>query len=171
MQGKVHKIIGNQCGNIFLTSLIFLAAILLILLFVILIFISEVNALLYTIKLDMYSINKSAIISVNKGMTSRGEFSYDKETYLEYFTKGIQANYHLDDELVNEDGLVQNVEIMEYKIYEAGRKDSYTHERTKDATIHSVIEVKIKPIILSEWLQDIFTFQIHEDVILNMVKF
>jgi len=88
----------NKKGNVFVVSTFFIAGVLVILLFTVLIFVSEINSLLYNIKLDMYSINKSAVISVNKGITSREKFSYDKDTYKEYFIKMLKANYKLDDE-------------------------------------------------------------------------
>jgi len=33
--------------------------------------------------------------------------------------------------------------------------------------IHTVVEVKVTPIIMREFLEDIFTFEVHEDVNLN----
>lgn len=160
----------NKKGNILIFSTFFIAVILVILLFTIIIFISQINSLLYNIKLDMYSINKSAIISVNKGITSRGEFSYDEKEFEEHFQKMIQANYGLNEELKNEDGLVQKVNIKEYKIYTKGKRDNYTKKRLKDTTIHSVIEVKIKPIVFEDMLENLFIFEIHEDVILNELE-
>lgn len=160
----------NKKGNTFIFSIILIAMTLTILLFIIIIFMSEVNSLLYNVKLDMYSINKSAIISVNKGITSREKFSYDDEEYKKYFEKMLVANYSLDENLSNDDGIVQKVEILEYNIYQKGKKDNYTKLKVKDTTIHSVIKVKIKPIILENMLEKVFTFEIHEDVILNELK-
>lgn len=160
----------NKNGNVFIISTLFIAGILTIFLFIIMIFISEVNSILYNVKLDMYSINKSAIISVNKGVTSREKFSYDKKTYLEYFKNLLVKNYNLDKELKNETGIIKEVKIIEYDIYQAGKKDKYSNQKLNDTTIHSVIEVKVKPIILEELLQELFTFEIHEDVVLNKIN-
>lgn len=160
----------NNKGNVFIFSVFFIALVLVIFLFTILIFISEVNSMLYNIKLDMYSINKSAIISVNKGITSRQNFSYDKKTYEEYFVKMLRTNYKLNENLENAEGIVQKVNVIEYDIYSKGEKDSYQKAKVNDTTIHSVIEVKIKPIICSNLLKDIFIFEIHEDVTLNMLS-
>lgn len=160
----------NKNGNVFIISTLFIAGILTIFLFIIMIFISEVNSILYNVKLDMYSINKSAIISVNKGVTSREKFSYDKKTYLEHFKNLLVKNYNLDKELKNETGIIKEVKIIEYDIYQAGKKDKYSNQKLNDTTIHSVIEVKVKPIILEELLQELFTFEIHEDVVLNKIN-
>ena len=160
----------NKKGNVLIFSIFFIAIILVIMLFTLIIFISQTNALLYNIKLDMYSINKSAIISVNKGITSRKSFSYDENEFEKYFVKMIKVNYGLNDELKNEDGIVESVKIKEYKIYTKGKKDSYTKERLKNTTIHSVIEVKIKPILFKNTFKELFIFEIHEDVILNELR-
>lgn len=160
----------NKNGNVLIFSTFFVAGILVIFLFIMLIFVSEVNSLLYNIKLDMYSINKSAIISVNKGITSRKKFSYDEITYKNYFEKMLIANYSLNKNLENSDGIVQRVKIIQYDIYNSGTKDRYTNNKVNNTTIHSVIEVKIKPIILENLLAELFTFEIHEDVALNMVE-
>ena len=51
-----------------------------------------------------------------------------------------------------------------------GRKDGYTNERCEDTTLHTVVKVKIKPVIMQNVFENIFTYTIHEDVNLNMVK-
>ena len=160
----------NKRGNVFIFSIFFIAIILVILLFTLIIFISQTNSLLYNIKLDMYSINKSAILSVNKGITSRKDFSYDEKEFRIYFEKMIKANYGLNDEFRNENGLIKEVDIKEYKIYTKGKKDAYTKEYLRNTTIHSVITVKVEPIIFKKLLENIFVFDIHEDVVLNELK-
>ena len=160
----------NKKGNIFIISIFFIAGILAIFLFVILIFVSEVNSILYNVKLDMYSMNKAAIIAVNKGITSREGFSYDKKTYLEQFQKLLVKNYNLDKDLKNDTGIIKSVKIIEYDIYLPGKRDKYSNKKLSDTNIHSVIEVKVKPIILEDLLQDVFTFEIHEDVMLNKIN-
>lgn len=157
----------NKKGNVFVFFTFFVAIILVIILFILMIFISEVNSLLYNIKLDMYSINKSAVISVNKGITSREKFSYDEKTYEEYFIKMLKSNYKLDNNLENEQGVIKYAKVIEYDIFMPGEKDEYINDKVDDITIHSVIEVKIKPIILSKMLENFFIFEIHEDVVLN----
>ncbi len=154
-------------GNTFIISIIFIAIVLTFFVFIALIFVGETNSILYNIKLDMYSINKSAIIAVNKGITSRERFSYDKKAYKEYFMSMLKKNYNLDDKLKNSDGLIQNVEIKEYEIIKKGARDNFTQNIISDSTIHSVIKVKIKPIFFEDLLRDVFTFVIHEDVALN----
>ena len=161
----------NNKGNSAMIGILFVAVIIIIIFFICAIFVGETNSILYNIKLDMYSINKSAIVAVNKGITSRTRsINYDKNEYLDYFRKMIKKNYNLDDNLINPHGLIQEVNIVDYEICKKGKKDSYTNEKLKDATIHSVIKVKIKPIIFEDLLKDKFVFYIHEDVALNLVE-
>ena len=158
-------------GNSFIISIIFIAIIIIILFFVCTVFIGETNSILYNIKLDMYSINKSAIISVNKGITSRSKsISYNKNEYLNYFKEMVKENYNLDDNLSNTNGIVQKVEIIDYEIYKNGKKDKYTNKYVDGTTIHSVIKVRIKPVLFENLLKDKFVFDIHEDVSMNLVK-
>ena len=160
----------HKNGNVLIFSVFLIAAVLVIFLFIMLIFMSEVNAYLYNFKLDMYSINKSAIIAVNKGITSRESFSYDSKTYQEYFEEMLKKNYKLDENLENTNGVVQAVTILEYNIVETGKKDGYTKRKLKDNTIHSVIKIKVKPIFSIKQLERLFTFEIHEDVVLNVLN-
>lgn len=160
----------HKKGNVLIFSVFLIAAVLVIFLFIILIFISEINAYLYNFKLDMYSINKSAIIAVNKGITSRENFSYDSRTYQKYFEEMLKKNYKLNENLENYNGVVQAVRILEYDILKAGKKDGYTKQKLQDNTIHSVIEIKVKPIFSINQLERLFTFEIHEDVVLNVLN-
>ena len=158
-------------GNSFIIGVIFVALIIIILFFICAVFVGETNSILYNIKLDMYSINKSAIISVNKGITSRQkDISYNKSDYLSYFKEMIKKNYNLDDNLSNPGGLIQKVDIVDYEIYKKGKRDKYTDEKHNDVAIHSVIKVRIKPVLFEEALKDKFVFDIHEDVSLNKVE-
>ena len=160
----------HKKGNVLIFSIFLIAAVLVIFLFIMLIFMSEVNAYLYNFKLDMYSINKSAIIAVNKGITSRESFSYDSKTYQEYFEEMLKKNYRLNENLENPNGVVQKVTILEYNIVKAGKKDGYTKKKLQDNTIHSVIKIKVKPIFSIKQLERLFTFEIHEDVVLNVLN-
>lgn len=161
----------NQKGNTFIISIFIIAIILVIFILIIAIYFGIINSILYDIKLDMYSINKSAIIAVNKGVTSRsGKLNYDVDDLKKYFKEQLKSNYNLDDNLRNNDGLIQNVEIIEYEILRSGKKDSVTNKKSQGTTIHSVIKVKVKPLILKDALKDKFTFDVHEDVALNKIN-
>ena len=160
----------SQKGNVFIFLLFFIVAILLVFLWMGAVYMSQIDSLLYHFKLDLYSFNKSAILSVNKGITSREKFSYQPEEYRNHFEEMLKTNYHLNEELENENGLIQRVEIMEYRICMENQKDPYTKKKSENTRIHSVIKVKVKPIFLAEMLKNVFTFEMHEDVNLNLLE-
>ena len=109
----------NKKGNAFIISILFIAIGLIIFMFICVVFVGEVTSLAHNIKLDMYSINKSAIISVNKGITSRDSFSYSKDAYKEYFIDMLKKNYSLNDDLKSSTGLVRSVDILQYDVYKS----------------------------------------------------
>ena len=157
-------------GNTLIIATIFMAIILTILIFAVVIFMSHVNNTLYNVKLDMYSIARSGIISVNKNQANVGNFNYDTKTYKKEFEKSLKENYKLNEEFENEEKLISKIKIVEYKIYKKGEKDNFTKSRADDRTLHIVLEVKLRPIIFRKLLEKIFIFKIHEDVNLNVVN-
>lgn len=161
------KILKNQNGEILSIAMIFVAIVIIIFAFIIAIFMNHINSILYNFKLDMYMLNRSAIISINKIEGSIDKFSYNKKSYEEEFLKLMKHNYELDENLENNNKLISKIEIVEYDIYEDNEKDSYTNKRCDGRVLHTVINLKIKPIILRSVLEPFFTFTIHEDVALN----
>ena len=157
-------------GNVIIVAMIFVAISIVIILLVAAIFMSHVNSILYRIKLDMYTMNRSAIIAVNKGNASIDRFTYHKETYRKNFEEELKRAYKLNDAMENEQQLIQKMRILQYEIYEKGKKDQFTKEKCDDRVIHTVIEVKMHRIILPKYFEKIFTFTIHEDINLNMVN-
>lgn len=160
----------NQKGNIVIISMLFLGIAILIFVFIIAVFMSNINSILYGVKTDMYTINKVAVLSVNKNRANIDDFTYNEREYKKVFTKLLKENYDLDDNYENKNGLISKIKIEEYKIYTEGQKDNFSNLKSDDTVIHTVLEVKVRPIILRSVLEDIFTFTIHEDVNLNMVK-
>ena len=158
----------SKNGNVLMISLIMIAIAITIFLFFFFFFMSHINSILYRVKLDMYSMNRSAIVAVNKNKASVDDFSYDTKTYYQEFISLLKRNYDLDNELKNQQKLISSIEVKEYEIYEAQRKDNFSGSRSDNRVIHTVLKVKIKPIILSDFLENIFTFDAHEDVNLNM---
>lgn len=160
----------NKKGNIMLVAVLFVTVILIIFVFIISIFVSQVNNTLYRIKTEMYSINRNGIIAVNKNIASTGKLSYSEKEYQKYFVNSLKENYDLDENLKNDDGLIEKINIKEYKILKKKTKDSYTKDILENVTLHTVVEVEIKPIIMKDVLDKVFIFDIHEDVAMNGVK-
>lgn len=160
----------KENGNVIVIAMIFIAIVISIFVFIIAIFMSNVNGILYGVKTDMYLINKSAVVAINKNKGNVDVFSYNKKEYEKYFKESLMKNYDLNENLENNNKLIKKIEIEEYDIYQKGKKDKFTNQKCDDIMIHTVVKVKIKPIIMPHILENIFTFEIHEDVNLNMVK-
>ena len=144
-------------GNVLVIFAIFIAIFLTIIMFISAIFMSHVNSTLYNLKLNVYSMAKSGIIAVNKNKLNTGNFSYDTNTYKKELEKILKANYDLDDSMSNDEKLISKINIEDYKIYKNGEKDRFTNERCDDTTLHIVLNVKIRPIIMRDFFERIFT--------------
>ena len=68
----------SKNGNITIIAMIFTSGVLIIMMFVLAIFRSNVNGLLYGVKTDMYVANKTAVASVNKNQANIDNFKYDE---------------------------------------------------------------------------------------------
>lgn len=157
-------------GNVLLISVIFIAICIIVIMLIAAIFMSHVNSILYNLKLEMYSINRAAIIAVNKNKTSIDDFSYNQKEFKKFFENSIKESYELDKNFKNSEKLISSLEIKEYQIYEKNDVDKFNGEKCKNRVIHTVIEAKIKPIIMRKFFEKIFTFTIHEDVNLNLLQ-
>lgn len=162
--------IKRENGNVVIIAMIFVGIFITIILFIGAVFMSNVNSILHSVKTDMYTINKSAIMAVNKNRANIDDFEYDEKEYKKYFSQMLKKNYDLNDYYENKEKLITKLEIIEYTIYPKGKKDNFTKEKCDDATLHTIVKIKMKPIIMTKMFEDIFTYTIHEDVNLNMVK-
>lgn len=160
----------NKKGNIMLVSILFIMAILIIFVFIMSVFIGQVNNMIYRIKTEMYMINRDGIIAVNKNIANQGKISYSEKEYKKQFVKSLQKNYNLDENLESNTGLIEKIRIKEYKILKENQRDTFTKKKVEDVTLHTVIELEVKPIIMPGILDEVFIFDVHEDVVLNGVK-
>ena len=115
----------NNKGNVLIIGIVFVAIAIVIFTFVIAVFMSHINSVLYNVKLDMYSMNKSAVIAVNKNKANTDRFSYNKNTYKDEFVKLLIKNYELDDNFSNEDKLITHISIEEYEVYNKNKKGNW----------------------------------------------
>lgn len=165
--GDVMK---DEKGNALIISGIFIVIAFSIFVFLIAIFMGHINSLLYSIKIDMYSINRAAIIAINKNKGNIDVLNYDKKSYKSYFEDSLRANYDLNKDFINEQKMISKIKILEYDIIPNGKIDNFTKERVDNTVIHTVVQIKVKPIIMAKIFEDVLTFNIHEDVNLNMLK-
>ena len=97
-------------------------------------------------------------------------FNEDKQIIKNKEDDNIHNNSHHEQEdhhNENKNKLISGIDIVEYKIYNARAKDLFSKKNLQDRTIHMVLKVKVRPIILKSLLENIFVFTIQEDVALN----
>ena len=161
----------KQNGNVLTIVLIYVAIIIAILLLIMAVFLGNVNSLLHRVKTDMYLWNRTAIVAVNHSRGARDSFSYQKKEFQKYFVEALQKEYGLNDSLENPNGLIQKVVVKEYDIYAKNQTDHFTGKKLEDKTIHTVLVVTVKPLIFEKAFEKVFTFEVHQDVKLEMVKY
>ena len=157
-------------ANILLIIVLTGFAAMLIFLYAASLFMSHVNQLLYTIKVDMFNINRSAIIALNKEAMNENLNSIDRDDYYNYFKKVLQYNYGMDNNLEAGIRFIEKIDILEYEYYQTGQVDSVTGKTVTEPTIHTQIGVKVKPIVFRSILKDIFYFKVHQDIKVRKIK-
>ena len=82
----------KNSGMVVTISTVFIAISIVVFILIVTIFVSHINSVLYNFKIEMYSLNRSAIISVNKNKANIDNFSYDSNTYKkEFISKAIKV--------------------------------------------------------------------------------
>lgn len=148
--------------NIFLMFIITMFMVLIVFITTEAIFLNHINSYLHTVKLDMFMINKSACLALNRNYENQELSSINKDEYLKYFRNVLTQNYDLDNNLRNGTKLINKIDILEYEYL--------NDEKTNEPKISATIGVKIEPLVFKELLEDKFYFRIHEDVFLKRLK-
>ncbi len=131
--------------------------------------VSHINAIMYTVKVDMFTINRSAVIALNKKY-ERGEISsINRDAYYDYFKKVLQYNYKLDNNLEAGNRLIEKIDILQYEYYTGSTVDDVTGKAIDEPTIHAQIGVRVKPIVFRTTFSELFYFRIHQDVKVNRI--
>lgn len=125
---------------------------------------NQVNALLYTVKVDMFAINRAGIIALNKDVEKRDGQSISKKDYYEYFRRVLKYNYDLDDNLESGTRLIRKIDILEYEYYKSGETDTVSLKAIQEPTLHAKIRVEVVPIVLKAIFKDMFKIEVHQDV-------
>ncbi|MGE5329011.1 MAG: hypothetical protein ACM3KR_05870 [Deltaproteobacteria bacterium] len=124
-----------------------------IVLFAAAVFVNHVNSILYTIKVDMFMINRSAIIALNKDAEAKGMNSINQEEYLKFFRKALQENYGLNEQMESGNKLIERIDII-----------NYDYCTSNEPVIKTEIGVKVIPIVFKKAFKDIFYFKIKQSV-------
>ncbi len=135
-----------------------------IFLFSIAVLVSHINAIMYTVKVDMFAINRAAVIALNKEVEKGNVSSVDRDDYYIYFKKVLQYNYKLDENLEAGSRLIEKIDILQYEYYTDSTEDDVTGKPIDEPTIHAQIGVRVKPIVFRSIFSELFYFRIHQDV-------
>lgn len=127
-------------------------------------------SIVYNYKMDLYNLNKSAIMSVNKVEGKFGIYEYNKDRYEEKFLELLKIAYNLNEELKNGNRYIQEVKILEYNIYKSGDVDSCTNKKINEDTIHVVTSITYNPIIFKKLFPNNCTFTIHNDISIKIYE-
>jgi len=125
----------------------------LVFLFAASVLVNHINSIMYTIKVDMFMINRAAIIALNKDAEGKDLKDISREDYLKFFKQALEQNYGLDQSLQSGNKLIEKIEIL-----------SYEYDTTNEPMIKTEIGVKVSPIVFRQAFQDIFYFKIKQNV-------
>jgi len=130
----------------------------LIFLFAAAVLVNHINSIMYTIKVDMFMINRAAIIALNKDAEGKDLNDICRKEYMKFFKQALQQNYGLDERLENGNRLIERIDIL-----------SYDYDITNEPVIKTEIGVKVSPIVFREAFKDIFYFKIKQNVKVNKI--
>ncbi|MBE5821668.1 MAG: hypothetical protein E7311_03645 [Clostridiales bacterium] len=150
--------------SIYIIMIVIVFMIILLLFFSATVLLINVYIVVYDYKLNLYNLNKNAIMSVNNLKGSYGIYEYDKNEYLSEFKKALIKQYQLNESLENGNKNISKIEILEYEIYEKNDIDSITSKEINNNTIHVVTNIKYRPIIFSFLFKKGIIFKVHNDI-------
>jgi hypothetical protein len=161
----LNKLPCNKGGtNLLLIIVLMGFSVMILLLFAAAVFVSHLNSLLYTIKVDMFTINRSAILALNRETEKGNIDSIDRNSYYNYFKKVLQYNYNLDSDLRSGNKFIEKIDILQYEYYSNSVVDNVSGKLLTEPTIHTEIGVKVTPIVFGDIFADLFYIHIHQDV-------
>lgn len=122
------------------------------------ILLNHINSIMYTVKVDMFLLNRSAVMALNKNLLGKDIDSISMEDYLGEFKKGLRQNYGLNEELEGGNKLIQKIDILKYE-----------YDTSDRPTIRTEIGVKVEPLVFKAALKDVFYYKIKQDVRVDRV--
>ena len=156
----------RRSGNISIIIIVIMVIFIfmLLILFSICIIYINVYSIVYNYKMDLYNLNRSAIISVNKVEGKLGVYEYDKNKYINQFILLLKKTYNLDNNLSDGSRNIDKIEILEYEIYHLGDVDNVTNKVLKNDVVHVLTKITYKPIIFKNLFPDNCTYIVHNDI-------
>ena len=157
----------NRGSIVFILALVILLFMVLVTFFTAIIFKNNVNLVLHNLKNDLYLISRNSIFSIEKDMMGEDIDLINYVDLKDYISSEIRTAWGLDRNLKNGTGIIKSAKIEKLTILEAGDTDPINNKQVKCLTVHLMLGVKVKPIILEKAFDDIFYFKFHEDIKLD----
>ena len=138
--------------------------------FTVIVFKNNVNLVLHNLKNDLYLISKNSVFSIERNIMGEDIEEIDEYELEYYISNEIRQAWNLNYSLKNGKGIIKSADILELEVLNAGDKDPVSGKMMDSFSVHIVVGVKVKPIILISMFEDIFYFKLHEDLKLNKLE-
>lgn len=124
---------------------------------------NTINLIIHEAKSDLYLINRNAIFAIQRDLMGEDIESLDEEELEILIKEGMKSSWGLNNRLSNGDGIIKSAQIVEVDVLEEGDWDSITKKEVSNLIVHTVVKIKIVPIIFASILKESYEFNLHED--------
>jgi alpha-galactosidase len=111
--------------------------------------------------------NMVTAIAGNLYLSGRIDYADDFNSAL--IAEGIEQSWGLNDSLKDGEGLIQEANIKNVLVLEEGDFDPVNKRIGDTLMVHTVIKVKIKPVIFASLLKDKSEFEFHTDLHIDKI--
>lgn len=166
----MKKFLKNEKGSIiFPVGLMFFLLLIFMILFFIVVSKSTMNMVLHEIRSDLYLINRNAIFAIQKNLMGEDISCLYEGELTDLIKEGIITSWKLDNKLKNGKGVIEESKIKNITVIEEGEIDPVTREIANNLMVHTVIKVRVKPVILKSLLADKSEFEFHTDISIDKI--
>lgn len=166
----MKKILTKEKGSIMFPVgvMVFLTLIFMVMFFIV-ISKSTVNMVVHEIRSDLYLINQNALFAIQKDLMGEDISCLYEDELAGLIADGIEKSWGLDSRLKNGTGLIKEAKIKKVLVLEEGEPDPISGDLCDTLTVHTIIKVKIKPVIFQSLLEDKSEFEFHTDLSINKI--
>lgn len=149
---------GSLIAGIILSVIVFL------MIFFVVIFKNNLNSVLHNLRTEVYMISQNSIFALERDLVAKDIYSVYESDIEKFIKEEIRLEWKLDENLKNGQGIVKEANILDISLLDKGDVDNVTNKTVESMTIHVLIEVHVKQMILKSIFTDDMIFKMHEDV-------